>query len=427
MRHDCATMLLLFLLQISWITNVAMADEFAFRDGDTVAFLGDSITAARTYGKVIENYTLLRFPDRRIHFINVGIGGDTAAGGLARLERDVFARGATVVTVAYGINDIGWGMRADDDHKQLYLKSITEIVRKCRERGVRVYICSAAIVGHDPTKTENDFLQTMCDEGMKVSLQNGGQSIDVQRTMREIQKRMWKANESNPDPARKESMHTADNVHLNDLGQLAMAYAILKGLDAPADVSSVSLDANQKKLLASSGCQVSNIFSSADRLEFTRLDEGLPLNAEAFFALNFRFIPIHDQLNRYLLQIKSLPAGEYDMVVDGRKVGTYSADQLKNQVNVSSATPDAWRPGGPWDAQANILFSLTESRNKLEMSQSLASTHFPDESLTKDFSANVRVANTQLEELQRQIAKPRPYHFVIEKTKPNEAGAAPLR
>src|SRR5262245_17122232 len=33
------------------------ADEFALRDGDTVVFLGDSITAARAYGKIIENYT----------------------------------------------------------------------------------------------------------------------------------------------------------------------------------------------------------------------------------------------------------------------------------------------------------------------------------------------------------------------------------
>ena len=51
----------------------ALAD-FALRDGDTVVFLGDSITAARTYGKIVENYTLLRFPDRKVHFLNAGLG-----------------------------------------------------------------------------------------------------------------------------------------------------------------------------------------------------------------------------------------------------------------------------------------------------------------------------------------------------------------
>lgn len=89
------------------------AAEFALRDGDTVVFLGDSITAARRYDRVIENYTLLRFPERKVRFINAGKGGDTMAGGLARLDRDAFARGATVLFVASGFNDIGWGVYAD--------------------------------------------------------------------------------------------------------------------------------------------------------------------------------------------------------------------------------------------------------------------------------------------------------------------------
>src|SRR5438552_18985552 len=87
--------------------------EFAFRDGDTVAFLGDSITAARGYTKIVEHYTLMRFPERKVGFVNAGQGGDTAFGSLSRLERDVFAKGATVVTVAFGVNDIGWGTKAD--------------------------------------------------------------------------------------------------------------------------------------------------------------------------------------------------------------------------------------------------------------------------------------------------------------------------
>src|SRR3954467_3567005 len=97
---------------LTTICTCARAADFAIRDGDTVVFLGDSITAERTYGKIVETYTLLRFPARKVHFVNAGWGGDTAAGGLARLKRDVFDKGATVVTVAYGINDIGWGGKA---------------------------------------------------------------------------------------------------------------------------------------------------------------------------------------------------------------------------------------------------------------------------------------------------------------------------
>src|SRR4051812_40430711 len=135
----------LFCILVGGPSARAARADYALHDGDTVVFLGDSITAARTYGKIVENYTLLRFPGRKVRFVNSGWGGDTAAGGLKRLDRDVFAHEATVLVVAYGVNDIGWGTKADEEHKQAYLDAIRGIVARCRERKVRVFICSAAI------------------------------------------------------------------------------------------------------------------------------------------------------------------------------------------------------------------------------------------------------------------------------------------
>jgi lysophospholipase L1-like esterase len=162
--------------------------DYALRDGDTVVFLGDSITAARTYGKIVENYTLLRFPGRKVRFVNSGRGGDTAAGGLRRLDRDVFAHGATVLVVAYGINDIGWGTRADDEHERTYLDAVRGIVERCQEHKVRVFSCSAAITAEDPDTAERGFLQRMCDKGLAVARGRGAGAIDAQRTMRAIQR-----------------------------------------------------------------------------------------------------------------------------------------------------------------------------------------------------------------------------------------------
>src|SRR5262249_22732082 len=147
-------------LTLFLVTSPAGAADFALRDGDTVVFLGDSITAARTYGKIIENYTLLRFPERKVRFLNAGWGGDTAEGGFKRLERDVFSNGATVLIVAYGINDIGWGLHADEEHKRRYLDAVRGIVTECKKRNVRVFIGSAAVTAADPARTEADFLQT---------------------------------------------------------------------------------------------------------------------------------------------------------------------------------------------------------------------------------------------------------------------------
>ena len=86
----------------SLVTTFARA-EFALRDGDTVAFIGDSITAARGYTKIVEHYTLMRFPERKIRFVNAGEGGDTAAKCLSRLERDVFTPTFQKVTRDTGV------------------------------------------------------------------------------------------------------------------------------------------------------------------------------------------------------------------------------------------------------------------------------------------------------------------------------------
>ena len=399
------------------------ANDFALRDGDTVVFLGDSITAARTYGKFIENYTLLRYPNRKVRFINAGFGGDTAEGGLKRLERDVFAHKATVLTVAFGMNDIGWGVYADEEHKRKYLDAVRGIVTACRERGVRVYLCSAAVTGADPAKSEESFLQKMCDEGMALSKSLGGEAIDVQRSMRDIQKRVWGWNEKlkeinkNKDDAKQDSLHAADGVHLNDLGQLAMAFAILKGLGAPADVSSATLDFADEKVMSSVGCEVSKIRRDGERLEFTRLDSGLPFNHGIFFALHFRFVPVPSELNRYLLSVKNLPAGKYDVSADDRAVGSFTAAQLSEGVNIASTTGDAWQPGGPWNAQADALVPLTNARSELAVANLLSRLHLTAKPLVEELAAATQPTNERLEELQRLVAKPRPYRFVVQPAK----------
>ena len=208
----------LFLLAVLTLCAPVARADFAIKNGDTVVFLGDSITAARQYGEIIEDYTLLRFPQWKVHFINAGKGGETAKESLARLDKDVFGRGATLVIVAYGINDIGWGFKADAVHKQEYLDAIGEIADRCKQHDVRLFVCSAAITSEDPDKAVQGFLQKMCDEGLALAQARGAGTIDVQRSMREIQRRVLAANATKPDNE-KQQMHVADGVHLNDLGQ----------------------------------------------------------------------------------------------------------------------------------------------------------------------------------------------------------------
>jgi len=405
-------------------------EEFALKDGDTVVFLGDSITAARTYGRIVERYTRLRYPQRSVRFFNAGQGGDTAAGGLARFERDVLSKEPTVVIAAYGINDIGWGSLADEGHKKTYLEAIRGLVKRCNEANIRLYVASAAVTAADPDQSESDFLQGMCDEGMAIAREQGAQAIDLQRTMRSIQKKIKAANSQAKQAKDRTTLHASDGIHLNDLGQLAMAFAVLKGLGAPADVSSAKIkNDDTPSVVESNGCAISNLQHGEDHkgLEFDRLDEGLPLNFGVFGALQFRFIPIPDELNRYQLMVEGLKAGRYLVEAEGRGVGTYSADQLAKGVNLASATADPWQPGGPWDAQSTLLLELNEARDRVQQAQRQSDRYLPKDPRHDEIESQTKVISDQLDALQQRVSQPVSYHFVIRpaaESKP-EQGAKP--
>jgi lysophospholipase L1-like esterase len=393
--------------------------DFALHDGDTVVFLGDSITAARGYTKIVEHYTLMRFPGRKVRFANAGQGGDTASGCLSRLERDVFSQGATVVTVAFGVNDIGWGMKADAEHRQRYLDGIRAIVERCQARNVRPFICSAAITAEAPDKAENGFLQTMTDEGLALAKSLGAGTIDLQRDLREIQRRILAANAQETDPKKHTRLHADDGVHLNDLGQLAMAYAMLKGLGAPEEVSSATLDANNGSLLSAKGCSISSVNKRPDGLDFIRLDEGLPLNLGILSGLNHRWVPIPDGLNLYRVTVTNLPAGDYAIRAEGRKLGMASAERLARGLNIASMTADAWEPGGPWDAQSDIVKELVDARDRLGMASLLRARFLANHPQTRTLDQQTKELDSQIVALQHATAMPYPYRFEIRKVAAN--------
>jgi hypothetical protein len=329
------------------------------------------------------------------------------------LDKDVFGQGATLVTVAYGVNDIGWGFKADAEHKKDYLDAIGEIVDRCAKHGVRPFICSAAITAENPDTAEHGFLQKMCDEGLALAKAKGAGTIDIQRSMREIQRRAWAANATKTPKEKAMLMHVADNVHLNDLGQMAMAFAILKGLGAPADVSAATIDAPQALLVTNENCRISNVKYAKKGLAFTRTDNRLPFNFGLLWTLDQYYIPFGDELNRYMLTVQNLPEGQYAITAGGRPLGNWSADGLGRGINIASASADPWQPGGPWQAQADALKVFTESRNNLaatrhEMEQTLATSPRLGSLRRKSISIEDALVG-----LQRDTAQPTPVDFVI--------------
>ena len=90
-----------------------------FKDGETVCFLGDSITNRGQFQNTIYNYYLTRFPGWTLRFVNAGRSGDSAGGSLGRMQEDVVDQKPTSVAVMFGMNDVGRGSYvANPDEKK---------------------------------------------------------------------------------------------------------------------------------------------------------------------------------------------------------------------------------------------------------------------------------------------------------------------
>ena len=89
--------------------NSAPAEPF--QSGDTVCYVGDSITHGGTYHQVIDLFYATRFPERPLQTWNCGIGGDRASGIMSdekfRLNTDILGHHPTVATIMLGMNDVG--------------------------------------------------------------------------------------------------------------------------------------------------------------------------------------------------------------------------------------------------------------------------------------------------------------------------------
>jgi len=63
-----------------------------FKNGDRVAFVGNSITDGGHFHSYVWLYYMTHFPDMRISCFNVGIGGDVAKQIARRFDTDVLTK-----------------------------------------------------------------------------------------------------------------------------------------------------------------------------------------------------------------------------------------------------------------------------------------------------------------------------------------------
>jgi lysophospholipase L1-like esterase len=367
----------LVLLSFAGMNCVAVEDfsPGQFRNGDTVAFIGDSITHNGVYNQQILLYYATRFPERRFAYWGLGIAGDTAAGACTRYPWDIAPHKPTVAAIMLGMNDIG---RFDPEARygkseasagegrrkellDLHFQNMRKLCESLAKDGCRMILLTSM---YDQTSGElfknfkdsygaNDALASCADYYRKLAVEFNGSVVDINTPMTKLNNE-WQRKD------RSFAIVGPDRVHLNQVGGLVAAYLFLKAQNVPSLVSSMNIDAAKGSVVSQENCQISNVVKGADGISFECKESALPFPVRAAAQQALFVVPFTNDLNREMLTVSSLPPGGYTLLIDGKPVEEFFDTELFAGVNLAENDKT------PQYAQALKVANLNDQRNAAE-------------------------------------------------------------
>ena len=127
-----------------------------------------------------------------------------------------------------------------------------------------------------------------------------------------------------------------DRVHPSFCGGFVMLNRWLKDLESDSiPVSSVALDARNKRIASLVNCKVSEVEFSEDAIKFVSEEFSLPFPVDESAQKVLAYLPFQTKYNRQTLQIIGLNPGTYILSIGGNPVAEYSAKDLARGVNLS--------------------------------------------------------------------------------------------
>ena len=343
-----------------------------FKDGETVCFLGDSISAGGRTQTMIADYYLTRFPERTIRFSNAGRSGDSAGGSLGRLQEDVIDKKPTAVSIMFGMNDVGRGYYVDapseaqvKGRKQAldgYNANMEKVVARLRAEAAEPKLFFITPSPFDQTVVlEKNNNQPGCNDGLgqcavivrELAAKNNGTGVDFHGPMTALNLEQQKK-----DP--KWTIVGGDRVHPGAPGHLMMAWLFLKTQGAPAAVSKVAIDAAAGCAAESINAEVTAVEKKDGGVAFTVLEKALPFPIDPAAKPVLELLPIENDLNQEVLAVTGLSGALYELKIDGAAVGRYTAGELVKGINL------AFNEATPQFKQARRVAQLNEQRRNAE-------------------------------------------------------------
>jgi lysophospholipase L1-like esterase len=418
MRVRCFAGLSIMVFACALTIGQSQNQQFALRDGDCVVFYGDSITEQKLYTSDVEEFVLTRFPERKVTFIHSGVGGDTVSGGLAgpvglRLERDVFAYHPSVVTIMLGMNDgyFGFSRTYDPAIFETYANGYRRLTDSIQSK-----VPGVSLMLIKPSPFDDVTRDAKSGTGYNVILQRFGGFVEDLAT----QKHTGLADMYTPvlqllnrvkalDPVMSITL-IPDLVHPGAGVQWIMAETLLKAWGAPALVTSVTLDAAKSTALETLNAQVTQLQKNKDTLSWVESDQALPLplptrNSDPFVDLAVGASDLIEMLDQETLRISGLAPGSYQLSVDGKLVGVFSADQLASGLNLALMET-------PMLQQARLVAFDTEKKNKIDETRFGLIRQLRDQ-ISEEAASKLLASRDRAVKQQHIDAQPVPHRYVL--------------
>jgi len=386
--------------------------EFALHEGDRVVFYGDSITAQRLYTRFVEDFVLTRYPQMHISFSNAGVPGDTVYGGYTgdvptRLARDVLPHQPTVVTLMLGMND-GYYM----DFNPKYLEVFKDGYRKLLDSlqgetpAPRITLITPTPYDEVTHGTEfahyNETVSHYSGAVKELAVASHLGFTDFNQVETELLN----------GGLRKDSSLAAllvpDRIHPAEASHWVMAAAIARSWGLSPMVSSVQLDAALGGTDAAENTQVSDLRVSDGKLNWMQIDKALPLPLALDDGMIRFVMSISDlaEMDRQLLRVKGLAAPRYALKIDGKKIASFTREELSSGVNLALYAT-------PMENQAKGVDGIELKRARLDEAHFILAIEDPKVVNDADAARAMVAKDAALAAEQRNAAQPKPHHFEL--------------
>lgn len=317
-----------------------------FRDGDRVAFVGDSITHMGYYVRIISDYYVTRFPDKDIKFFQIGQGGSRAKHCLQWCQQMVVSKKPNVVAVMFGMNDVGrkdYVAQPSQEQVESQKKSLDEYARSMRELtrlidaklgNPRRYFLTPTPYFDAADKRAGTQNQMGVNAGLAAASaivrdewrEHGGTLVDFNAAYNSFF-REWRGSDDR-------QITGWDRIHPLEGGHLLMAYWFLKAQNADRIVSDIRLHGN--RVVCAINADVTDLAATNGYVSFTVLEKALPMPfLPGDSAKVQKMLPLAEELNQEVLTFYPPQDGEWLLKIDGRDIVKASEKKWIKGINIA--------------------------------------------------------------------------------------------